>query len=130
MTFAFVLSHCCCDALKLIDATTSCIHTLVKYPNWERISLFIVFCIFHYFEASLKSLRLSLLFFSVAKGILHSQMSICLFICSPVCLQNPQQLEIIILHSSFLILQWSFISRLLSFSACCVCTRCPKKELI
>ena len=59
--------------------------------------------------------------FSVAKATLHSQRSVCLFVCLSVHRhKTPQQLEIIILqHSSFFI-HPSFILRLLSFSACFV----------
>ena len=77
------------------------------------------------------------LWFSVAKVTLQLQMSFCLSFCSFV-IKIPQQLEIIILHHSFLIILHasfiiihssftihsslfihpSFILRLLTFSAC------------
>ena len=56
--------------------------------------------------------------FSVAKATLQSQMSVSPLVCLSV-IKTPQQLEIIIYHhSSFILHHPSFISRLLSFSAC------------
>ena len=64
-------------------------------------------------------IRRSSLKFSVAKATLHSQMSVRL----SVCLQNPStawnhHLASFILHHSSFLIHPSFISRLLSFSAC------------
>ena len=60
-------------------------------------------------------LNMQIFNFSVTKATLQLQMSVCLSVIS----QNPQQLEIFILHhSSFITHHLSFISRLLSFSAC------------
>ena len=71
---------------------------------------------------------LEILLFSVAKASLHFtnvRLSVCLLVWQLVT-KTPQQLEIIILHHSSFILHHpssffihpSFISRLLSFSAC------------
>ena len=72
--------------------------------------------------------------FSVAKATLQSQMSVRPSVCPSVC-KTPQQLEIIILHHplSFFIhpisffIHPSFISRLLSFSAC-LNKQCPSTQ--
>ena len=71
-------------------------------------------------STSLGNNRCFQLIFQVAKAPPHSQMSVCLFV-----IKTPQQLQIIILHHSSFILQPSsffihpsFISWLLSFSAC------------
>ena len=61
-------------------------------------------------RGELLSQKLQVIFFSVAKATLQSQMSVHSFICSFVRLQNPPQLKIIILHpSSFILHHFSFI---------------------